>query len=111
VTGKVLNTLSSFWGPLLIAIVGAATAVIITFVKIRKIAIFHFFGLISYSLYLVHVPIGGRVNLGKRFADSEFEFFLISFAGVMLSVFVAYLFYRFIEKPSQKWASAITYRK
>jgi len=95
-----------------VAIVGLASALIITFVKIEKIAILNFLGLISYSLYLIHVPIGGRVvNLGKRIADSEFEFFLISFVGVALSISIAYLFYRFVEKPSQEWSSAITYGK
>lgn len=95
-----------------IAIVGVLTALAIAFVRIKKIKIFHFFGIISYSLYLIHVPIGGRiVNLGKRFATTDVEYFMVSLFGFCLSVFVAYLFYKIIEKPANEWSSRIKYRR
>lgn len=62
---------------------------------------FIWLGGISYSLYLVHVPIGGRiVNIGKRFVHDEFGNFLISLAGLGVSLVAAAVFCRLIEKPS-----------
>lgn len=93
-----------------VTFVGVLTALMIAFVKLKKYIALHFLGAISYSLYLVHIPIGGRVvNLGKRFATSDVERFIVSLCSVALSIFAAYLFYRFIEKPSQNWSSRIAY--
>jgi len=52
-------------------------------------------GLISYSLYLIHVPVGGRVvNLMLRF-DSAF--FFRAAVATTVSLAAAYLFFRVIE--------------
>ncbi|MFN2581998.1 MAG: acyltransferase family protein, partial [Candidatus Dormibacteria bacterium] len=52
-------------------------------------------GLISYSLYLIHVPVGGRVvNLMLRF---DVGFFLRAAAATSVSLVAAYLFFRVIE--------------
>lgn len=67
-----------------------------------------FFGNISYSLYLLHVPIGGRIiNLGKRFASSNFEKFLVIFMALIISVIAAWVFYKLIETPSHKLSRRI----
>ena len=42
-------------------LVGVATALVVTFVRVPVPAWLSTMGLLSYSLYLVHVPIGGRV--------------------------------------------------
>ena len=96
-------------GPLM-AGVGLATACAIAFVKTSNKALL-FFGSISYSLYLVHMPIGSKViNLGSRFSDSMAAKIILVAAGFALSVAGAYLLYRFIEKPAQDWSSRIKYR-
>jgi peptidoglycan/LPS O-acetylase OafA/YrhL len=61
-----------------------------------------FIGGLSYSLYLVHVPIGGRViNIGKRFAGGAvYEFFLVA-AALALSFAVALL----LAKTVERWAT------
>jgi len=95
-----------------ITVVGVLTALVIAFVRIKKIKIVTFFGAISYSLYLVHYPIGGRViSLGKRFATTNVEYFVVSLCGFLLSISFAYFFFRFIEKPAQEWSSRIKYPK
>lgn len=67
-----------------------------------------FFGNISYSLYLIHIPIGGRViNLGRRLEPTIAMQVLIVMVAVVVSVFVAWLFYIFIEKPSHRWSRQI----
>jgi peptidoglycan/LPS O-acetylase OafA/YrhL len=67
-------------------------------------------GAISYSLYLVHVPIGGRVvNFGKRYIESQSGEAILSIAGVLVSILTAYVFYRLIEMPTQELASKFRY--
>ncbi len=66
-------------------------------------------GSISYSLYLVHVPIGGRVvNLAKRFAISSAYEILISLLGLAAAIAFAALFSKLVEKPATRLASRIT---
>ena len=97
---------------LTICIVGTITALFIAFVRIRKTKLLSFLGAISYSLYLVHIPTGGRViNRGLTFADTELEYFLVSLSGVLVSIFFAYLLFRFVEKPAQAWSSRIRYKE
>jgi len=71
-----------------------------------------FLGNTSYALYLTHVPIGGRIiNLGSRFASSEFSQVLVVLLALLASLVSAWLLYRFVEKPAQDWASRISYKK
>lgn len=69
-------------------------------------------GHLSYSLYLVHVPVGGRIiNLSHRFA-SESETMSLSIVLLLAfacSLAVAYVMYQFIERPALKWAAKIKY--
>ena len=67
-----------------------------------------FLGNISYSLYLLHIPVGGRiVNLAKRFETNEVIKVLVVLVALGFSIFVAWIFYRLIEKPSHKWSKRI----
>ena len=73
-----------------------------------------FFGNISYSLYLLHVPIGGRVvNLLSRYVrhSSPFVVFLVDLLAAAVSIGSAYLLYRYVELPSQKWAAGMRYKR
>ena len=62
-----------------IAFVGVATSLLIIALPAHKFGgslgrILLGLGAISYSLYLTHVPIGGRVvNLGRRFVDQPWQ--------------------------------------
>lgn len=95
----------------LIAGVGLASALVIAFFRMPKVAPLAWLGAVSYSLYLVHIPIGGRViSLTKRFADA----LPLQVAGLVLALAVslvaAHVLYRLVELPSQRLSSSIRYR-
>ena len=93
-------------GARLEAIVGGMTALVLLMglgVKFHSVAarVVAALGALSYSLYLVHIPIGGRVvNLGRRFIDTPFEAFVVSAVALLVSFFAAWLLWRFVEVPS-----------
>jgi peptidoglycan/LPS O-acetylase OafA/YrhL len=96
----------------LIAIVSAATSLVIAFVELKNRSRLAFLGAVSYSLYLLHVPVGGRVvNLGARFAHSVPAQLAVLAAAVATSYFAAWLLYRWVERPAQRWSASITYRR
>jgi peptidoglycan/LPS O-acetylase OafA/YrhL len=71
-----------------------------------------FLGTISYSLYLLHVPIGGRViNLAARLPQTWYVQALGLAAAVLISVLAAYLFYRAVERPTADWSHRVGSRK
>jgi peptidoglycan/LPS O-acetylase OafA/YrhL len=71
-----------------------------------------FLGNISYSLYLVHIPIGGRIiNLCENFVQNEMVRSLFVFVALGISIFAAWLFFIIIEKPFMALSKRITYNK
>lgn len=65
-------------------------------------------GKISFSLYLLHVPIGGKiVNLGRRWLTSPEEHLLLSLVALGASLLAATIFWRLVELPCLKAAAAI----
>jgi peptidoglycan/LPS O-acetylase OafA/YrhL len=94
-----------------IAAVGVATALTIRFVEVPASPAARF-GSISYSLYLLHVPVGGKImNLGGRFAHSTPALAALLALAVGASILAAAVFYRFVELPSQRLSSAIPWRR
>ncbi|MBM9594041.1 acyltransferase family protein [Roseitranquillus sediminis] len=65
-------------------------------------------GTCSYSLYLVHLPIGGRVvNLfGRYIPDTATAMFFLSFAGLTVSLLAAIAFWWLFER----WAILLSRR-
>lgn len=72
-----------------------------------------FTGLMSYSLYLLHVPVEGRViNLGSRFISIESPIMLIlQMLGWLVAIAVSFIFYQLVEKPLDDWRHQITLNK
>jgi peptidoglycan/LPS O-acetylase OafA/YrhL len=68
-------------------------------------------GVISYSLYLIHVPLGGRViNLAARFfAPTVLAQIAVLAVAVALSLGSALLLYWAVERPAHRWAKRIAY--
>ncbi len=65
-----------------------------------------FVGVISYSLYLLHTPVCGRViNLVERSSLGVPGRYVAVAVTLGASILAAWLFYLMIEKPSQAWAS------
>jgi peptidoglycan/LPS O-acetylase OafA/YrhL len=66
-------------------------------------------GTISYSLYLLHGPIGGRVmNFLERFSEFGFVQLLSVPLALAVSLFVAWIFFLLVEKPSHDLSQKIT---
>ena len=89
---------------------GVITAILISYASFKS-KITDFLGKISYSLYLLHIPFGSRViNLGGRYADTEWKVWAILSLALSLTLFVSWIFYRLIEKPSQILSKKISYK-
>lgn len=96
-------------------ITAGLTALVILFVKIddsKPISkVLLFLGTISYSLYLVHWPFGIPMVRQLRHVPiiKDMEILRV-FIGVGFSVFIAWIFYLLVEKPSIKWSNGIKYK-
>ncbi|MDB6171236.1 MAG: putative acyltransferase [Chthoniobacteraceae bacterium] len=94
-----------------IAGIAIATALILGLVDINFSAPWLFFGNVSYSLYLLHVPVGGRViNLSLRFVHTMPGKLVVLVVALGVSTGAAWLLYRYVERPAQRWSSGIRYR-
>src|SRR5260370_4103958 len=95
----------------LISSVGVATACVISFVRFSRFAGLKFLGMISYSLYLLHLPVVLRLsNLARRIAHGPTENTLAVFLVATVTIIVAYLFSRFVELPSRPWSPTINFK-
>ena len=93
------------------ALVATATALTITYYRWAAPRALVFLGAISYSLYLMHVPVGGRViNFASRHPDSVFWRVAGLTLAVFFSIVAAYVLYRFVELPARRWSASIRYR-
>jgi peptidoglycan/LPS O-acetylase OafA/YrhL len=87
----------------MVALVSFGTAFFIAFVDIPRLRVLGFLGAISYSLYLLHVPIGGRVvNIGRRFVDGPVQEFFLSLVALAVSLLVATIFWKYVEEPAKR---------
>ncbi len=92
------------------AVVGGVSALCIMYVSYGN-KVTTFLADISYSLYLVHQPIGNRiVNLGARYAKNPFSSLCVAAVAILVSIACAYVLYRWIERPAQLLAGRIRYR-
>jgi peptidoglycan/LPS O-acetylase OafA/YrhL len=88
----------------------AASAVILTVEGTNRVLAL--LGELSYSLYLVHVPIGGRViNLGERLGGGWFLKVAWLAAATGLSLLTAYALFRFVERPCRRYAGSLRFQK
>ena len=95
---------------LLIAIASLATSLAIAFLNFRS-QVLEWLGAISYSLYLVHIPIGERVlGLGNRLFNDSYGRYGVAVAAVATSLAAAQVMYLSVELPSKRIASLIMYR-
>ena len=88
--------------------------VVLSYIAVYGIAFLHnlkqvgflvFFGNISYSLYLLHIPIGGRViNLSKRLPLNDFGKMMAVALAVVISIVSAYIFYKVVEQPTHRFS-------
>jgi len=79
------------------------------FASLRGLGWLRFIGVISYSLYLLHSPIQGRVvNLLMRYVPwGSPRILWVQMAGWSVAIGCSYLLYRWVEKPAQQWRKGI----
>jgi peptidoglycan/LPS O-acetylase OafA/YrhL len=87
-----------------------ATAIIIVCVRLPHIRVFAWLGAISYSLYLLHAPVGAKVtNIIARFGISQSLEVIAILLSLTSSLAAAYVLYILVERPSQDAAKMIPY--
>lgn len=94
-----------------VALATIGTAVLIATVHIRRVASIAWLGAISYSLYLLHVPVGYRVSTTiRRLSDGELVPILAIVGALAVSIAAAALLHRYVEQPALRLAARIGYR-
>ena len=86
-----------------------ATLLIIVYVD--KVPYFlRYLGIISYSFYLMHIPIGGRIiNLGENFVHSVFLRECLVFVAFFVSIIASAYYYKIFERTFKTISSSIKY--
>ncbi len=94
--------------PAFLASVATVTCIIACRIRIPRIL--QFPGKISYSIYLIHMPIGVKlINLAMRRLDPAYSGLL--FLVTMMVIFVtSWLFYKIFEEFSENLSRKIKYR-
>ena len=92
----------------LVAAVSAATGALIAFVGFRN-RIADFLGEVSYSVYLLHLPIGVTIIVWLSYLLPYSSFYLgvLDLLGLAASVGTAAVLYRWVEKPAQEMSSRV----
>jgi peptidoglycan/LPS O-acetylase OafA/YrhL len=87
------------------ACAGLGTALIILLAPNLTIPRLAWLGGISYSLYLLHVPIGGRVmNFFERYPENWLANVLSVPLALATSILAAFIFFKIVEWPSHQLA-------
>ena len=93
-----------------VALVTTGTAVLVATVHIPRIAPFAWLGKMSYSLYLLHIPIGlGVISLIIRISGNGVIGIPSIATGLAASLAAAALLNRYVEQPSLRLAARIGY--
>lgn len=88
--------------------IGISTIMVIHFFKNYKSSIGKFLGKISYSLYLLHTVFGAAfVNFMSHRFRLPYEKFIVIILGVLISILTAFIYWKLVEKPSQKLSNKI----
>src|SRR5262245_50648246 len=90
--------------------IAAATGLVIAFVSFRN-PIADFLGDVSYSVYLLHLPLGVTLVswLSRLLPYAGYYLGLLDILGLAVSVAGAALLYRWVEKPSQEMSSRVRF--
>ncbi len=95
------------------ATVAALFAVAVINLYRRRSALADFFGRISYSLYLLHWPVGyltlSLLGLKLLRASSDASKLLLIFVAFVVCVVASWVLYLAVERPAQRWSSRFSY--
>jgi len=88
---------------------GALAAACILWVKFQS-RITDFFSDISYSLYLLHYPVGFKIcNLLARYVHGYAASTVAVLGACAVCIGISWVLYRLVEMPSTRWSSALRY--
>lgn len=88
---------------------GLITVVVIQYVRMVP-APFAWLGKISYSLYLLHIPIGGRIiNISEVLVKDQNMRVVVVFVAIAVCLVCSHFFYKLVEKPFQKVSKRLSY--
>jgi peptidoglycan/LPS O-acetylase OafA/YrhL len=101
----IVHATSNHW---INALVGLSALLSILYLPKIKSGMLIWVGTVSYSLYLLHIPIGGRViNLAERLPDHPVIRIVAVLIALGLSLITAFIFYRLVESPSHQFSRII----
>ncbi len=87
------------------------TALMIRCFPNRTNRILAFLGTLSYSIYLIHVPIGGRViNLASRLPKTGTVALGAIAVALAVTIGAAWLLWRSVERPAQRYAASVRFQ-
>lgn len=90
--------------------VAGTVAILFYFIPIVH-PVARFLGTISYSIYLLHVPVGARViTFSENFTHSVSTRLGMVLLAYAVTIGAAWLFYRWIEAPCKAWAKKVVYQ-
>jgi len=96
--------------PIASVIYMAIPVIAILFFTNYKIAVFNFFGKMSYSIYLIHPLIGASIiNLLSHHYYGTFSKILVILTGLVVTLISSYIMYLVVENPSKKLSASIKY--
>src|SRR5262249_10675746 len=92
--------------------IAVATGLVIAFVSFRH-RIADFLGDVSYSVYLVHLPIGVALItwLSRVLPYASWYLGLLDCVGMAAAVVASAMLYRWVEKPSQELSSRMRFAR
>jgi peptidoglycan/LPS O-acetylase OafA/YrhL len=88
-------------------------AIAILYYSQFKIYVLNYLGKMSYSIYLVHLPVGLTLMniMAHRFFDTITGKFFVLISGFAATLIASYVMYRLVERPSKRLSSSIKYQK
>jgi len=93
------------------SIISLLTVLCILYFKKPVSHVLEFPGEISYSIYLIHFPLGIKlINLLQRHVGPSY-YWVLFFVALVVCFICAYAFWQFIEKPSARLSNSVRYGK
>jgi len=111
ITLAVLITFSFIYYEFPACIAATATVLIILYYRRPVHTILEFPGEISYSVYLIHFPIGIKIINMLQPRMSPSSYWILFFVGTTVCVTLGWMFWKFIEKPSAALSNNVKYGK